>query len=102
MNRLDSRILSIFADALACDSPELRIQRLGLACGNDSALRAQVEELLNAHDEAGDFLKGSDAPACFISGTENTTIETAGTVIGPYKLLEQIGEGGMGIVYMAE
>src|SRR5262245_42542297 len=102
MNRLDSKILSIFVDALACDSNELRVHHIDRTCGDDAVLRAQVEELLNAHDEAGDFLKGRDAPACFISGAEDTTIETAGTSIGPYKLLAQIGEGGMGIVYMAD
>lgn len=72
------------------------------ACGTDEKLRAQVEELLRC-DQDDSFLDGQ-AP-----GLEETILESAvpltegpGTVIGRYKLLQQIGEGGMGVVYMAE
>jgi serine/threonine protein kinase len=102
MKRTDSLILSIFADALACDSPELRDERLDRACGDDGALRAEVQKLLSAHHEAGDFLKGRDSSDPFASVAEVPTFEIGGTIIGPYKLLEKIGEGGMGIVYMAD
>jgi serine/threonine protein kinase/tetratricopeptide (TPR) repeat protein len=94
--------MSIFADALACDSPKLRVDHLDRVCGEDAVLRVQVEALLNAHDEAGDFLKGREAPADFASTNDDANVETSGTIIGPYKLLEQIGEGGMGVVYMAD
>ena len=70
MNHSDSQIMSIFADALACDSPESRADHLDRVCGDDAVLRAQVEALLNAHDEAGDFLKGRDSPADFASATD--------------------------------
>lgn len=63
------------------------------ACAGDSNLRARVEALLAAHEEANDFLED---PA--VSSPQ----EGPGTSIGPYKLLQQIGEGGMGVVYMAE
>jgi len=74
---------------------------LSSACGADTALRAQVEALLHANTEAGDFLEtpalGPDTLA-----PEPPVAEGPGTVIGRYKLLEKIGEGGMAVVYMAE
>jgi serine/threonine protein kinase/Flp pilus assembly protein TadD len=64
-------------------------------------LQRRVEELINNHFCAGSFL---EAPAAGLPVTVDapTLCEGPGTVIGPYKLLEQIGEGGFGIVYMAE
>src|SRR4029453_17512290 len=56
-------------------------------------------QLLAAHDRAGHFLGGSGATA---ATTDQAVAEHLGTMIGPYKLLQQIGEGGMGTVYMAE
>jgi eukaryotic-like serine/threonine-protein kinase len=102
MNHSRSQIMSIFADALDCDSPKSRTKHLDRVCGEDAVLRAQVEALLNAHEEAGDFLKGSDSPADFPSAIDDAKFATAGMIVGPYKLLEQIGEGGMGVVYMAD
>jgi serine/threonine protein kinase/Flp pilus assembly protein TadD len=91
---------AIFNEAIALGSPEAQALYLNEACGTDTELRKKIEALLRAHSEAGGFFGGkSPAPAateiCF-------TAEKAGTVIGPYKLLQQIGEGGMGVVYMAE
>jgi serine/threonine protein kinase len=71
------------------------------ACGGDHALRERIEALLAAHEAPGDIL---DAPPAALppTTTHRPLTEGPGTIIGPYKLLQQIGEGGMGVVYMAE
>ncbi len=62
---------------------------------------ARIERLLKAHEPADGFLESS--PAVVDATDDYQPIdERPGAVIGPYKLLQQIGEGGMGIVYMAE
>ena len=58
----------------------------------------RVERLLEAHSQAGSFLAARPA----LPATTDLPAESSGTVIGPYKLLEPIGEGGMGAVWMAE
>jgi serine/threonine protein kinase len=82
-------------------SPERRAAYLDQACGSNDALRREVESLLQAHDEPGSFLQDRFAQQS-ATVDEPPSTETPGTVIGPYKLLQQIGEGGMGAVYMAE
>src|SRR5262245_57216007 len=95
---------SIFAEAIEKGSSEKRAAYLDRVCGNDSALRARVEKLLRSHEEAGSFLRkppdGTSDPTR--AADEAPLSEQPGMVIGPYKLLQQIGEGGMGTVFMAE
>jgi serine/threonine protein kinase/WD40 repeat protein len=89
----------LFLHAVGKLPPEQWDGHVAEACGGDAELAKQVGRLLKVHREAGSFL---DRPA---PGAEATAVpfqETAGTVIGPYKLLQQIGEGGMGTVFMAE
>jgi serine/threonine protein kinase/WD40 repeat protein len=95
---------SIFAAALEKTDPAQRAAFLAQACAGDDALRRQVEELLQAHEAPGSFLnKPAALPAVTAAFSPASTLrEGPGTRIGPYKLLQQIGEGGMGVVYMAE
>jgi serine/threonine protein kinase len=90
----DTRVESIFNAALLRGSPEQRNAYLDGACGDDAALRASVEKLLRADESAAGFLQTTSPP--------EHSVEGPGSVIGRYKLLQQIGEGGFGVVYMAE
>jgi serine/threonine protein kinase/WD40 repeat protein/tetratricopeptide (TPR) repeat protein len=92
---------SIFLAALDIADPAQQLAYLNQVCGDDHKLRAHIEELIAAEAKLGGFLaephSAAEVTAEFVSA-----IERPGTVIGPYKLLQQIGEGGFGIVYMAE
>jgi hypothetical protein len=113
------RLESVFTIALAQATPEDLARYLAEACGDDTELRRRVEGLLKAHDGAGGFLDQpavatvptiDEIPGRFIDpdkvrapGADATGLaEKVGSRIGPYKLLQLLGEGGMGAVYMAE
>jgi eukaryotic-like serine/threonine-protein kinase len=98
MNNVRTDAKAIFLEALDCKDSDELIRFLDNACGSDAALRTRVEELLGAHRDAGAFLGGVEKQ----DATIDQPSQQPGTIIGPYKLLEQIGEGGMGLVYMAE
>jgi serine/threonine protein kinase len=91
---------SIFLAMLEIEDLAARSAYLDRACAGDPALRSQVEQLLQAHQEPGPFME-RPAPALVATVDEPLT-ERPGTVIGPYKLREQLGEGGMGLVFVAE
>jgi serine/threonine-protein kinase len=93
-------IESVFFAALEKPAGPERVAFLSQACGTDVELRRHVERMLAAHPQAGCFLNGAAPLPATID--EPAITERPGTVIGPYKLLQQIGEGGMGIVFMAE
>src|SRR5437016_4081072 len=111
MNAQPNREVALFSAALELPAGQ-RAAYLAEACADDPALRLRLEALLKVHDEAILFL---EAPA---SGAQNSPpgaavssvpqqpaashAEKAGDRIGRYKLLQQIGEGGCGVVYMAE
>src|SRR5262249_46568082 len=90
----------IFHQALARPDPEERAAYLQQACGGDAPLRAAVEELLRAGVGAPGFMGGR--PPGVGATVDVPTGEGPGAAIGPYKLLQEIGEGGMGTVFMAE
>src|SRR5208282_686428 len=94
-------VKQIFTEAVEQIPPEQWNAYLDQACGADAALRQRVEELLKAHVADGSLL---DNPAVDRVATlvPSHIAEGPGTIIGRYKLLQEIAAGGMGIVYMAE
>jgi eukaryotic-like serine/threonine-protein kinase len=109
-----ARERQLFLEALEKSDPQERAAFLESACGGDSALRRQVEELLQEREEVGAFLEepalssappaSPGIPLLTRGGTALVAqiTEQSGDRIGRYKLLQRIGEGGCGVVYMAE
>jgi serine/threonine protein kinase/WD40 repeat protein len=105
-----NREREIFDAAVELTSAEVRSAYLIGACGKDAELRAHVETLLLAHEQAGGFLPMDDVKSPTAASTIARGVaaemfpvmEKAGDRIGRYKLRERIGEGGCGVVYMAE
>lgn len=92
---------AVFNTARGIAETAAREDYLAQVCGDDQSAIQRIRELLQIHEQEQSFL---ESPAMDVAPTINQRqlAERPGTVIGPYKLLELIGEGGMGTVWMAE
>lgn len=94
------RIRSIFLAAVEDHAPDRWDEYLGETCRGEPELRRRVEVLLRGHERPNEIL--DDPGAAPVAPSQPLIGEGPGTLVGPYKLLEQIGEGGFGVVFMAE
>src|SRR6266516_6714345 len=102
MNGAPDADIAVFTEALRLP-PEERDRYLDKACKSDVEFRRRVEALLQAYEQAGDFLGRPAAERPPKAAAQALAVaEKLGDRIGHYKLLQQIGEGGCGVVYMAE
>jgi eukaryotic-like serine/threonine-protein kinase len=119
MTNLKQQEEELFEAALNLTNPVARGAFLIQACAGDSVLQERLEKLLVAHEEAESFFRAASQPetgvfeSCVAGppdeqarpsdlADDTGSTEVTGSRIGPYKLLQKIGEGGCGIVYMAE
>ena len=98
MQTLEMNAKSLFNQALRINDPDERQAWLDRTCADSPRLRQKVEALLQAHDGAGSYLQNP----LIATVDQPPLVEQSGDTIGPYKLLQSIGEGGMGVVYMAQ
>ena len=94
---------SIFIEALERDDPTERAALLDRACAADPAMRRRIERLLCRHEQPDpSFLDAPAAAVVALAEAREAAAERPGSVISRYRLLEQIGQGGFGVVYRAE
>jgi len=114
IDALTERVEAIFYDVLAVE-PSSRKAYLDQVCAGDAGLRARVEEMLSSQSQAEGFFKDENPGAGIARLVADASVgkeaglnlevpaeQELGKQIGPYKLLQKIGEGGCGLVYMAE
>src|SRR5436309_4963899 len=97
MDEIKPLLRETFNEAMEIADPAARAAFLDSACNGDRALRARVERLLEAESRAGNFLRDRGDTTTFVGVSEKI-----GERIGRYRLIERIGRGGGGAVYLAE
>jgi serine/threonine protein kinase/WD40 repeat protein len=100
MTQAQLSIQEIFTQALEIESEDARLSFLDQACCGNEKVRRKVDALLAAHAQAGRFMEVAQETE--LTDAMSGITERPGTCIGPYKLREIIGEGGFGVVYVAE
>jgi serine/threonine protein kinase len=93
---------AIFLAAFEQATPAARQAYLQGACGDDAALLKRLKVLLSVHEQSQGPLDAPSPVVALAPTADDPITERPGNVIGPYKLMEQIGEGGMGLVFVAE
>ena len=102
MNPNDDRVEAIFHAALELSAHGEREALLTAECGDDLALEARVRRLIAMHEDSNGLPESAPLSTSIAAEMARLKPEEAGERIGPYKLLQQIGEGGFGVVWMAE
>src|SRR5262245_22814529 len=95
------RDIDVFTEAIPLSHQE-RIAFLDHACAGDDVLRRSIEALLKSNEQIGDFLEAAPTAVIGKARVKSRAGENPGDRVDRYKLLQQIGEGGCGIVFMAE
>jgi serine/threonine protein kinase len=95
-----AELRDLFCEALDRPAPQERAAYVDRVCRGKPELRRQLEELLRANAESSGFLQEPRAPAALPAAALDR--EGPGTMLGAYHLVEQLGEGGFGLVFLAE
>ncbi|MEQ1826895.1 MAG: serine/threonine-protein kinase [Pirellula sp.] len=96
------QISELFDAAIAFENTDARMAFLREHCAADQALLKEVTELVESHFRGNELLESPTQVLKLIHQSAGATQEDEGAIVGNYKLLQRIGEGGMGVVFMAE